>query len=64
MVSPVTTRITIVESKEIKRTSTSFPLRREKQVIRLTPAGRKKKARFSSKKSLAFSIISSFTMPV
>lgn len=63
-VSPVTARAIIVEIKDTRKTSVHFPSRRAKEVIMLTPAGRKKKARLSSKKSLILSTLVSLTMPV
>lgn len=63
-VSPVTASVITVEIIEIPRIRAHCPLSKVKDVIRLTVAGRKKKARFSSKKSLILSIISSLIIPV
>lgn len=62
-VSPVTPRVIIVERSETPRIAGHLPSSKAKEVIRLTPAGRKKNAKFSSKKSLILSMVFNLIIP-
>jgi hypothetical protein len=63
-VKPAATSVITVEIREIPRIIGHFPSSKLKEVIILTEAGRKKKARFSSKKSVILFIISSLIIPI
>jgi hypothetical protein len=63
-VRPVVTAIIIVETMDIIMRGIHLPCNIEKQVIKPTPAGTKKKERCFSRKLLTSSTIDSFRIPV